>query len=155
MRIIIAVPLLLAMAFGFTGTSLAANCMGGACEVGEKVTTQASQRDKVYNCPTQGLAEYTNFILGIWAMQAEIAGIKPNADIEKTATGQTAQFLAMYRKEAKVKTFNEAIALCAVGKSGIKGKVSSRPKDSFVIMVEPENGLPHFWTSEGHLVRSK
>jgi hypothetical protein len=136
-------------------TYAAESCVGGVCKVGNTVQTTGSKNDWAFHCPTQGLSEYTNYVLGIWAMQSEVFGVKPDPNIDVNAKGETAQALAMFRRESGAKSFDEARKRCVAGKAGVKGKITEFPSGSLAMKIEPANGGAAFWTSEAHVIRIK
>lgn len=138
--------------FGANAGGIEDSCMAKDCAVGTVLITSAKKSDFYYACPTRGLAEYTNLVIGLVSLQAAF-GAHPNISPvtgEPEYTGQTQELVDSYRASAGVRTFDEAVSSCSrVTKGGKKVTVANNPQDAHVIWVSENKRMS--WIPKGHL----
>jgi hypothetical protein len=139
----------LASAEGLKNTT----CSVIECEAGSKSITYATKQEPYYACGTRELVEYTNFILGLMVVQAQLVGRPPNIS-DKTGEpeyqGETKSMLDALRGRAGVSTFDQAVSMCTKGVGKLNVTVLNNPKDSNAIYVMT-NKNKTFWLPKSSL----
>ena len=128
-------------------------CSISECFAGTAVKTFAEKSDPYYACPTKELSEYTNFVIGMVSASMQMTGRIPNISPitgDPEWSGGSKLILENLRNGAGVATFDQAIALCANGKNGIKVKVMNLPADSLVMWVHDPKRNISFWMPKSH-----
>jgi hypothetical protein len=144
---------LLLMLCTFGNALAATSCNEVECNRGAVLTTYATASDAYFACPTRRLSEYTQFVLGLVSLQAQVTGKMPTLSRdtgEPQYQGETKTMVDAYRKAAGVGSFNEAVTKCAKGPNGAHVRVEENPKDSFAILVSDHSGM-HFWLPKIHV----
>jgi hypothetical protein len=129
-------------------------CNIAACNAGAKVVSYYSKSEPYFMCPTQELAEYTSFVLGMMAASYEMTGSLPNISPitgEPEAKGDMKIMMDRMRSHASIKTYDQATALCSPGKGGLKLMVSNNPSNSMVMWVFEEKTKASFWVNKAHM----
>lgn len=134
----------LAVSAGATET----RCDITPCPAGAKVVTYATKSEMFYACPTTELAEYTNFVLGLITVQYTLTGTLPNvspATGEPEYQGETKSMISVRRNAAKVRTFDQATALCKEGKKGWRLLIANNPPDKQFLWAFDEKTKQNLW----------
>lgn len=131
------------------------------CPSGTAAITVASKTEPYYACPSKPLAEYTNFVIGMASMAVQLTGHLPNIspvtgdpeylDGAGGKPNQTRIMLAFMRNQAKVQTFDEAVAMCSMGRSRVLVTVMNEPKDSSTVWVFDDKKKLSFWMPKSSL----
>lgn len=130
------------------------------CNAGDKAVTYATKSDFSYACPTRELSEYTNFVLGLVSTAITFTGHMPNISDKtgepeyKDVSGkpnETRVMLDNFRGNAKVGTFDQALALCNKEPSKIVVTIMNNPSDSQSIWVAADKSKKSFWMNKSHL----
>ncbi len=120
---------------------LASRCDIAECPAGTIVVTAPAKDGAFFACRSEALSDYTNFVLGLVAMQKELTGSMPNIDPETGEPAyqeQTRQMLNELRSKAGVTTFDQAVAMCARG-----------PHRQKVTVMNFEKGRTSTWVGQG------
>jgi hypothetical protein len=129
-------------------------CTFETCAAGTKALTYFEKSDPYYACPTRELATYVTTIVGLTAVQATLSGGQmpniSNKNGELEYTGQTKEMVDMLREKAGVRTFDQAVALCAPGVDKRPVTILNMPENSLVAYVEDRHKKT-FWMSSAHL----
>lgn len=148
-----------ASAVGATGK----NCNEVHCAAGDKATTYGPKGEPFMVCPTRELSDYMTFEYGMLAMSAVLTGKMPNVsdktgDIEyldgPNGPNETRLMQDHFRNNAKVRTFDEAVAMCAKGKDGRPVTILNWPDDKEMGMsawVRDERAKVSYWMPKGSL----
>lgn len=128
-------------------------CNVANCPAGSKVLSYAKKDDPFYACPTQQLGTYANYVIGmvsaIYSMTGQMPNISPvTGDPEQT--GQSKILLDALRKEASVKTFDQAVAMCKSGKNRVRLTVMNFPDQGQQMWVGDEKTKESFWMPKSH-----
>ncbi len=135
-------------------TSIDNACSVQTCAAGQKAITFAEKRDPYYACPTRELATYTNFVIGLVSVSATLSGQMPNISDETGEPeykGETKAMLDNLRTVARVRTFDQAVAMCAQGANKLRVTVMNNPADEMVIWVFDAKHNRSFWMPTIHL----
>src|SRR5208282_3242211 len=74
--------------------------------------------DPYYTCPSRELATYVSVLVGLLAIQETLTGEMPNISDttgEPEFTGETKTMVDGLREQARVRTFDQAAAICTFG----------------------------------------
>lgn len=138
----------------------AESCQTAKCTAGQTTTTYATRSEPYFACPTRELSDYTNMVLGLVALTAQFGGSMPNISPETgepefrddaNGPNKTRQMLAYYRGKAKVSTFDQAVALCAEGRSGFKVTILNIRDDEMSTWVHDSKRNVSYWLPRGAL----
>lgn len=92
-----------------------ATCTADRCPVGSQVIVSIDPQDILFGCDTQAKTAYTNTVAGMVGFIYQSTGKLPNVSPETgepEVTGQSKVFLDTLRKEAGVRTLDEAAKSC-------------------------------------------
>lgn len=137
-----------------TSEKSAESCQTAKCTAGQTTTTYATRSEPYFACPTRELSDYTNMVLGLVALTAQFGGQMPNVSPETgepeyrddaNGPNKTRQMLAYYRSKAKVSTFDQAVALCAEGRSGFKVTILNIRDDEMSTWVHDSKRNVSYW----------
>jgi hypothetical protein len=128
--------------------ALAAECTFETCKAGTSAVTYFKTDDPYYTCPSRELASYVMTIVGLTSMQAVLGTGMPNIS-DKTGepeyTGETKTMVDALREQARVRTFDEAMRVCAVGSDKRRVMVLNMPENSEVAYVHDEVRKQNYW----------
>lgn len=140
------------------------SCANSKCQVGEVATTYFRKDDSFRACPTRELARYTMFVMGIASMSVQLTGKLPNIS-DKTGepeylddshgSNQTRLMLDSMRSQAKVATFDQAIALCPQGVGKRAVTIMNIQTDDRVAYVLDNKNQQKYWMPLSHIDRHK
>jgi hypothetical protein len=123
-------------------------CTTDTCKAGTKAITHATKTEPYFACPTRELADYTNFVLGLVAMDAMMGAslnISPQTG-EPEVEGETKAMLDHYRTAANAPTYDAAISLCHAGKSKHRVILLNVSDDtSLAVWVHDERQNENYW----------
>lgn len=131
---------------------ISTRCNIAECFAGSKVVTYAKKGDGYFACPTAELADYTNYVRGLVGMVYGLTGRMPNISPvtgDPEQTGKSKELLDALRSLAKVRTFDQAAALCKEGRGAVKATVLNNPKDGMSIWVGDAKTDSAFWMPKG------
>lgn len=160
MKTSISMPLLvgLIIAPAMAG-SLDKSCLVNQCDVGTKVTTYSTQAEPYLACPSRELAGYTTTVLGLISTHISLTGKMPNIS-DRTGEpeyldgpdgpNQTRLMLDRARSAAGVRTFDQAAAICQLGKGKQSVTVMNNPENSGVLWVKDSSGKT-YWMPKSHV----
>jgi len=110
-----------------------AHCTLDTCKAGTVALTYFKKSDPYFRCPNRELTDYTTTIVGLTALQSAL-GVTPNVS-EKTGEpeyeGQTKVIVDTLRARAGVRSFDQAVAMCALGANGRRVTVINAPAEPF------------------------
>ncbi|MGF6154036.1 hypothetical protein [Pseudomonas fluorescens] len=131
------------------------SCSTVSCDAGDKATTYIEKGAFYFACPTKELSEYVATVWGVVSVSYQLTGKLPNispATGEPEYEGQTKEMIDALRSDAKVSTYDQAQALCAKGKAGVRVMVMNNPEDAISIWVGADNQKP-FWMPKSFLIK--
>ncbi|WP_261541713.1 hypothetical protein [Burkholderia multivorans] len=105
------------------GAANSNSCMLKGCAAGDKAVTYTSKTEPYFACPTRELSDYTLFVIGSVAFSAELSGKMPELSPvtgEPIYQGKTAEMMTTLRNAARVRTFDEAAAMCKRGRNKVR-----------------------------------
>ncbi len=133
----------------------AISCLLADCPVGTQAVTHTSQQAPFYTCKSREFTEYANRVVSIMVSHTLAAGVAPEisrATGEPVTEGSEQKNLDVLRTRAGVKNFEEALAKCYTGRSGLLVMVLSDPKDSdHIFVAAEENHEDKFWLPKARL----
>lgn len=145
---------LLVMAAGANASPIEKSCLVATCSPGERGVTYATKTEPFLACPTRELAKYTSAVLGLISMQVAITGTVPNIS-DKTGEpefldqgskpNETRVMLDVLRTQAAVRTFDQAVAMCAKGRNHAKVTIMNVQKQDEVVYVHDEGQKINYW----------
>ena len=131
-----------------------------ASKAGTVALTYFKRSDPYFRCPTRELADYTTTIVGLTALQS-VFGVTPNVS-DKTGEpeyeGQTKLIVDTLRSRAGVRSFDQAVSMCALGGNARKVTVINAPAEPFympVVFVFDESLKATYWMAVFMLHRVK
>ena len=123
-------------------------CTPDSCKAGTQAITYATKQEPYFACPSRELADYTNFVVGLVAIQASLgafSNISPETG-EPEVTGETKQMLDGLRVRAQASTFDDAVASCSKGKAKRKVLIINVPADALMaVWVHDDKANSSYW----------
>jgi hypothetical protein len=122
-----------------------ASCDEAKCVAGTPISLVVRKGEPYFVCPTLELVTYSNFVLGILAVNKEFSGrmsdVSPVTG-EPELVGESKAMIDTLRRKARVSTFDGAVAKCTYGKNTSNLTVMNNA-DALYIWVG--NGKTAFW----------
>lgn len=136
------------------------SCTVSGCAPGDRAITYATKSEPFYACPTRELASYTATVIGLISLQYTLTGSLPNVSdttgepeyLDKDGKpNMTRVMLETARHKAGVATFDQAIAMCSMGRNKAKVTIMNVQKDDEVAYVHDAAKNVNYWMPTSNL----